>query len=56
MHTGEGVKFMEKIRHIAIIGAGLMGHGIAQEFAAAGYFVQPSRRKRGEAPKCTHPN
>ena len=31
---------MEKIRHIAIIGAGLMGHGIAQEFAAAGYFVQ----------------
>ena len=31
---------MEKIRNIAIIGAGLMGHGIAQEFAAAGYFVQ----------------
>ncbi len=31
---------MEKIRNIAIIGAGLMGHGIAQEFAAAGYSVQ----------------
>lgn len=29
-----------KIEHIAVIGAGLMGHGIAQEFAAAGYRVQ----------------
>ena len=29
-----------KIEHITVIGAGLMGHGIAQEFAAAGYCVQ----------------
>ena len=29
-----------KIEHITVIGAGLMGHGIAQEFAAAGYRVQ----------------
>ena len=28
-----------KIEYIAVIGAGLMGHGIAQEFAAAGYRV-----------------
>ena len=27
------------IRNIAVIGAGLMGHGIAQEFACAGYRV-----------------
>ena len=29
-----------KIKNIAVIGAGLMGHGIAQEFASAGYRVQ----------------
>ena len=29
-----------KIERIAVIGAGLMGHGIAQEFASAGYRVQ----------------
>ncbi len=29
----------ENIRTIAVIGAGLMGHGIAQEFAVAGYSV-----------------
>ena len=28
-----------KIEHIAVIGAGLMGHGIAQEFATADYSV-----------------
>ncbi len=28
-----------KIENIAVIGAGLMGHGIAQEFACAGYRV-----------------
>ena len=28
------------IKNIAVIGAGLMGHGIAQEFACAGYRVQ----------------
>ncbi|MDE0466361.1 MAG: 3-hydroxyacyl-CoA dehydrogenase family protein [Candidatus Poribacteria bacterium] len=28
------------ISHIAVIGAGLMGHGIAQEFASAGYHVR----------------
>ncbi len=30
----------KKIKNIAVIGAGLMGHGIAQEFACAGYRVQ----------------
>ena len=30
----------EKIQKIAVAGAGLMGHGIAQEFAAAGYQVK----------------
>ena len=28
-----------KIKRIAVVGAGLMGHGIAQEFALAGYSV-----------------
>ena len=28
-----------RIEHIAVVGAGLMGHGIAQEFALAGYQV-----------------
>ena len=31
---------VDEIRHIAVIGAGLMGHGIAQEFASAGYNVR----------------
>ena len=30
---------VDGIRQIAVIGAGLMGHGIAQEFASAGYHV-----------------
>lgn len=30
---------MKAIQHIAVIGAGLMGHGIAQEFAGAGFSV-----------------
>jgi 3-hydroxybutyryl-CoA dehydrogenase len=30
----------KKTTNIAVIGAGLMGHGIAQEFACAGYRVQ----------------
>ena len=29
----------ETIKKIAVIGAGLMGHGIAQEFSTAGYEV-----------------
>lgn len=29
----------DEIRRIAVVGAGLMGHGIAQEFALAGYEV-----------------
>ena len=29
----------DAIAQIAVIGAGLMGHGIAQEFASAGYRV-----------------
>lgn len=36
------------IRQIAVVGAGLMGHGIAQEFAAGGYDVRlTSRSKAG---------
>lgn len=31
---------IHNISHIAVIGAGLMGHGIAQEFASAGYYVR----------------
>ena len=31
---------IHNISHIAVIGAGLMGHGIAQEFANAGYHVR----------------
>ena len=31
---------IHNISHIAVIGAGLMGHGIAQEFASAGYHVR----------------
>ncbi len=31
---------VDEIRQIAVIGAGLMGHGIAQEFAGAGYNVR----------------
>jgi 3-hydroxyacyl-CoA dehydrogenase len=30
---------VDEIRHIGVIGAGLMGHGIALEFALAGYHV-----------------
>jgi 3-hydroxybutyryl-CoA dehydrogenase len=30
----------EQIQRIAVIGAGLMGHGIAQEFALAGFLVR----------------
>ena len=31
---------VDKIRRIAVVGAGLMGHGYAQEFALAGYHMQ----------------
>jgi 3-hydroxybutyryl-CoA dehydrogenase len=31
---------VDDIRRVAVIGAGLMGHGIAQEFALAGYDVR----------------
>jgi 3-hydroxybutyryl-CoA dehydrogenase len=31
---------VEDVRRIAVIGAGVMGHGIAQEFALAGYEVR----------------
>jgi 3-hydroxybutyryl-CoA dehydrogenase len=35
---------VDQIKRIAIIGAGLMGHGYAQEFALAGYPVQLQSR------------
>ena len=31
---------VDDITRIAVVGAGLMGHGIAQEFAVAGYEVR----------------
>ena len=34
----------DDIKQIAVIGAGLMGHGIAQEFATAGYDVRLTSR------------
>ena len=30
---------LHDIKHIGVLGAGLMGHGIAQVFASAGYAV-----------------
>ena len=36
---------IENIRKVAIIGAGLMGHGIAQVFAQAGYQVSMQSRR-----------
>src|SRR5262245_26839719 len=36
---------VDEIRHIAVVGAGLMGHGIAQEFALAGYEVHLHSRR-----------
>jgi 3-hydroxybutyryl-CoA dehydrogenase len=39
---------VSQIERIAVIGAGLMGHGIAQEFALAGYQVR--LHDQGEAP------
>ena len=34
---------LDDIQQIGVIGAGLMGHGIAQEFAFAGYQVHHTR-------------
>ncbi|MBM3957187.1 MAG: NAD(P)-binding domain-containing protein, partial [Gemmatimonadetes bacterium] len=31
---------MQDVRRITVVGVGLMGHGIALEFAAAGYDVR----------------
>jgi 3-hydroxybutyryl-CoA dehydrogenase len=39
---------VEEIERIAVVGAGLMGHGIAQEFALAGYQVR--LHDQGEEP------
>ena len=39
------------IKHIAIVGAGLMGHGIAQEFALAGYTVTIHSRRQDSLDK-----
>ena len=34
----------DDVKQIAVVGAGLMGHGIAQEFALAGYAVHMHAR------------
>jgi 3-hydroxybutyryl-CoA dehydrogenase len=44
--AGEDKK-LPGINHVAVIGAGLMGHGIALEFAAAGYEVAFTDQTRG---------
>ena len=36
----------DDIKRIAVVGAGLMGHGIAQEFATAGYDVRLTSRSQ----------
>ena len=41
----------DEIRRIAVVGAGLMGHGIAQEFALAGYEVRLVSRKEASLQK-----
>src|SRR2546430_5492900 len=41
----EDLMIVDEIRHIAVVGAGLMGHGIAQEFALAGYEVHLHSRR-----------
>jgi len=40
------VKRLEDIKKIAVVGAGTMGHGVAQVFAAAGYEVTIQARKK----------
>ena len=50
-----------QVKRIAVIGAGLMGHGIALEFAVAGYQVRlttwtrigSGRRSRMSVPTCS---
>jgi 3-hydroxybutyryl-CoA dehydrogenase len=37
---------VDRIRQVAVVGAGLMGHGIAQEFALAGYDVHLHSRSK----------
>lgn len=37
---------VDQIKRIAVVGAGLMGHGIAQEFALAGYQVRLHSRRQ----------
>lgn len=40
------MKRLEDIKKIAVVGAGTMGHGVAQVFAAAGYQVTIQARKK----------
>lgn len=42
---------VDGIRRVAVVGAGLMGHGIAQEFAVAGYDVRLCDRDEGRIGK-----
>jgi len=44
---------VNEIRHITVVGAGLMGHGIAQEFALAGYQVQLHSRSEASLHQAT---
>ena len=46
---------LHEITHIGVLGAGLMGHGIAQVFASAGYDVNiydvdPATLRSGQRP------
>lgn len=41
---------LDEIRRIAVIGAGILGHSMAQEFALAGYGVALAARKAWRGP------
>ena len=42
---------VDKIKHLAVVGAGLMGHGIALDFALAGYDVRLYSRTEASVQK-----
>ena len=43
------------VERIAVVGAGLMGHGIAQEFATAGYEVRLTSRSQASLDRASGP-
>lgn len=45
---------VDEIRKVAVVGAGLMGHGIAQEFALGGYEVRLVSRSKESLERALH--